>query len=166
MRNYPDTYPFLEPCLGCFENGLQQLSEKEENIIFLTNGDLSVNRLMDAMAKLVPGASVSLCFYMLCLRTAQHIHTLLKTKQVEQVNVYCTYKEEYVQDILDKTDQFFCVEKGCDFYLVVFENKDRRIMVGGYIPQTAGRGTINLCTLYNNVETQSLLMRTLKRFYK
>lgn len=166
MNPFPDSYPYLEPCLGCFENGLQKLSQQNGNVIFLTNGDLSVNRLLVAMAKLVPDADVTVCLYMCCLHTAQHIRQMLLNKQVQSVKVNCTSMEVGVRDVIDSEPRIDCNLKGCDFYLVSFENSQRTLMVGGYIPQTAGKGTVNLCTLYNDIESQKTLKRALARQYK
>jgi hypothetical protein len=69
---------FVEPCPGCFENQLQALSERPGNPVFLSNGDFTLARLIEAMSKQVYGGDLLLALYQL------HEVTLSKIAQLQQ----------------------------------------------------------------------------------
>lgn len=163
----PSGYPFLEPCLGCFENALQALSEQPGNPVFFSNGDITVNRFLQALSRLVPEAKVSVYLFSLFEQTARQLDDMVRMKDIESAAVYCSY----IDPLIEKSDSPFSHVSisdggGCYINLIHFQGKERSLLISGYAPQGPEKGALHFFQMYNDPESRSLIGRTVERHYK
>lgn len=166
-KGLPSGYPFLEPCLGCFENALQALSEQPGNPVFFSNGDITVNRFLQALSRLVPEAKVSVYLFSLFEQTARQLDDMVRMKDIESAAVYCSY----IDPLIEKSDSPFshvsiCDGGGCYINLIHFQGKERSFLISGYAPQGPEKGALHFFQMYNDPESRSLIGRTVERHYK
>lgn len=165
MTNLPDSYPYLEPCLGCFENSLQALSERPGSPVFFSNGDFTLERLLLALSKLIDGADLLICCYRLEEGVVNYIRKLRKEKVIAQVTIFCTYNASVVDGSDEEGIQI--VTCGMNTFLVQAHNKHRSMTVSGLFMQVMSSHSLELFVLHNDTEQQALIRKTLlTRFRK
>ena len=167
QKGLPSSYPFLEPCLGCFENALQALSEQPGNPVFFSNGDITVNRFLQAMSRLVPEAKVSVYLFSLFEPTARQLDAMVLRGAITSAAVYCSY----IDPLLEKSGYPYpnisiCDGGGCCMNLLHFRGKERNLLISGYAPQGPEKGALHFFQIYNDTESRSLIARTVERHYQ
>lgn len=166
MNRLPDSYPYLEPCLGCFEDALMALSERPGNPIFASNGDISLVRFLRAMARLAPHADVTICVHTLFDETACKLHDMLKKGEIRSASIYCSYIDPSQERVCGNYPDIRICDTGCYSGLIDFIGDTSDLMIGGFMPQNAAIGSLCLYTLFTEPNTRSAIRKTLERHYK
>ncbi len=166
MGNLPSSYPYLEPCPGCFENALQALSEKANNPYFVMNGDVDVCRFLHAFSRLIPKAKATLCLHAVYPSTLDCLEKMIVVGELQCATVFCTEVNVMANTWESKYPHVLICDAGCSAYLIDFEGESRSLTLSGYVPQNMGTGTLNLFTLYTDPEMCSGIRNLLKRHYK
>lgn len=78
---------FVEPCPGCFENRLRELSEMPGGAVFLGAGDFTLSRLIAAMSTMMHGGEVALSAYRLEQSTVDILLQLKDNGSITEASV-------------------------------------------------------------------------------
>ena len=167
MNKLPDSFPFLEPCIGCFEDALQALTEQPGNPVFFSNGDFTLNRFLRAVSRLVHGGDVMICLHYLTLDTIDYIVSLQEEGRLEEAVVFCALSDRSEMQDSAKYKRVHIVECNNRSFFLQARNKDRCVTLSGLFVQQLSSGTFESYTLYNDAGTQQMIHDTIyKRFRK
>lgn len=159
MNNLPDSYPYLEPCLGCFENGLQALSEHPGSRVFFANGDFTLERLVLALSKLVNGADLLISCYRLEEGTVAYILKLKAEGVLGEVIVFCTHDASSYS--AHPEDGFRVIPCGMNTFVIQARDEHRSVTISGLFMQGMASRGLELFVMHNDAEQQALIRKTL-----
>lgn len=160
-------YPYLEPCLGCFENDLRELSERSGSPIFFGNGDLSMNRFLLALCKLVPGADFTICCYSLLPSTMVYLADLRKAHDLGEITVFCNSYTDLDDFKKEKFASIHVIKADVNFFLLQATNASSSMTLTGVFMQDYPSRRLDLYTLHNDPAEQSLIRKTIyQAFHK
>jgi hypothetical protein len=154
---------FVEPCPGCFENQLQALSEQEGNPVFLSAGDFTLKRLLEAMSRQVYGGDVLLCVFRLYECTLEALWGLQQQGMIGRVRI-----------VYGKEASFYKAEKYGAFEfrytpsyvnMLSIRNEKRMMTVTGWFSQQACSLSKECYTMINDPETQTTLRKVFERLF-
>lgn len=165
MNKLPDSYPYLEPCLGCFENALQALSEQPDSPVFFGNGDFTLGRLLRAMSKLVYKAEVTVCCYSLLPDTLDLIDTLQREDNLKDVTVFCKESVLSSRQKNNNNPHIEIVDAAVNFFLLQARNEQRSITLSGVFMQDYPSQRLEMFTMHNNPQEQDLIRKTIYRTF-
>ena len=159
MKN--KSYPFVEPCPGCFENTLMGFSDEPGSVTFMGAGDFSLKRLLTAFGKLMQGSDLLVCLFYLSPKTIDLLQEMLSNNSFKSISVlYCESDNFRMSTIDDK--RLRLVQTRINTCLVSAENSARMVTVTGNISQTPTH-TIELFTWINDNEQQAAIRRAMLR---
>lgn len=165
MNKLPDSYPYLEPCLGCFENALQALSEQPGSPVFFGNGDFTLGRLLRAMSKLVYKAEVTVCCYSLLSDTLDLIDALQREDNLKDVTVFCKESVLSSRQKNNNNPHIEIVDAAVNFFLLQARNEQRCITLSGVFMQDYPSQRLEMFTMHNNPQEQDLIRKTIYRTF-
>ncbi|WP_195375357.1 hypothetical protein [Parabacteroides leei] len=166
MNKLPDSYPFLEPCLGCFENALQTLSEQPGSPVFFGNGDFTLGRLLRAMSKLVYGADITVCCYSLLPDMLDLIAELQRNENLKEVTVFC---RESIHNGRQKEicyPHIHIIDAEVNFFLLQAGNGQRNITISGVFMQDYPSHRLEMFTMHNTPQEQDMIRQTIYRTFR
>lgn len=167
MNQLPDSYPFLEPCLGCFEDALQALTELPGCPVFFSNGDFTLNRFLRAVSRLVHEGEVTLCIHYLALDTIDYIVSLQEEGRLKDVVVFCHHYDRSEKLGGAKYKRVHVIECNNRSFFLQARNDSRCVTLSGLFLQQVSSGEFESYTLYNDAEAQQMIHDTIyKRFRK
>lgn len=164
MNNLPDSYPYLEPCPGCFENSLRALSERPGSPVFFSNGDFTLERLLTAFSKLAGGGCLILCTYRLEKKTVEHIRALMEQGLFDMAMVFCTINASGTDT--DMKGNLRVVQCAMNAFIVQAHNDHRSITLSGLFMQGLCSHGLEMFTLHNDPADQALIRKTLFSKYR
>lgn len=150
---------YVEPCPGCFENSLLELSERPGNPVFFGNGDFTLSRLLDALTRIIPGGKVMLSVYYLHSSTLATLATLLFRDRISEATV--------IYDVTE-TDLAYFKEITCVSYpvracILSIQGEKKNITLAGNFTQGDASGSLECFTMINDTEQQQQIRRLLKQ---
>lgn len=163
-NNLPDSYPFLEPCPGCFENALQALSERGGSPLFFSNGDFTLERLLTALSKIVTGGELVLCIYRLEKRTVERVQELLEMGGFTYATLFCTMDTSGIT--LPQDSKLRVIECGMNAFIVQAFNTGRSITLSGLFMQGLCSHGLEMFVVHNDPAEQLLVRKTLFTRFK
>lgn len=166
MSNIHDHYPYLEPCLGCFENDLQELSERSGSPIFFGNGDFTMNRFLLALCKLVHGADLTICCYTLLPSTMDFLVDLRENNGLREVTVFCNSSTDLERFKEARYAHIHIVKADIDFFLLQAANGNRSITLTGVFMQDFPSRKLDMYTLHNDPDEQALIRKTIYQAFR
>ncbi len=167
MSKLPDSYPYLEPCIGCFEDALQALTEQPGSPLFFSNGDFTLNRFLRAVSRLVHEGEVMLCIYYLSLDTVDYILSLQEEGRLKDTVVFCSRYDRSDKLSREKYKHIQIVECNNHSFFLQARNKDRSVTLSGMFIQSLPGNSFESYTLHNDPATQQMIRDTIyKRFRK
>lgn len=159
MNNLPDSYPYLEPCPGCFEDSLRALSERPGSPIFFSNGDFTLERLLTAFSKLASGGYLLLCTYRLEKKTVEYVRMLMEKGLFETVLVFCTINASDID--IDMCGKLCIIQCGMNAFIVQVYNERRSFTLSGLFMQGVCSYGLEMFVMHNNLDEQLLIRNTL-----
>lgn len=166
MNKLPASYPFLEPCLGCFENALQAISEQPGSPVFFGNGDFTLGRLLRAMSKIVYGADITVCCYSLLPDTINLIASLQREENLKDVTVFCRESVYNRQQKENNDPHIRIVDAEVNFFLLQARNEQRCITISGVFMQDYPSRRLEMFTMHNDLREQDMIRQTIYRTFR
>jgi hypothetical protein len=149
---------YVEPCPGCLENRLLELSGRAGNPVFLSPGDLTLRRLVVALAKLTqPHPKVFLVSFRFFGQTYDFLSEMIGQEMIGEADVF-TCQPEGVK-FGDSNIRVF--RTGTYVQMVALRSEVRTLMVAGPFQQVAPSYATELYTMVTNGDEQKRLLRAL-----
>lgn len=145
-----DSYPFVEPCPGCFENALRAIGELPGNPVFMGNGDFTLSRLLEAVAKLVYKGTVTLVLPSMGPTTLDALSRLHKAGYIERVNYICSPMARHESERLGEYPFIASYQTNVSMYLLSVDNGSGSMMITGIFRQERGSHDVELFTMIND----------------
>lgn len=165
MSKLPSTYPFLEPCPGCFENAIQALSEQPGSPVFFGNGDFTLTRMLTALCKLVPDPEIMICTYTCMPETLADIHSLVKKDGLKEAIIFSSDNRVSVDPVAN-SDSIHIIDAGVNFFLVQARNPHRSITISGVFMQDFPSRRLEMYTMHNDPDQQELIRQTIHKSFR
>lgn len=161
MASLHDHYPYLEPCLGCFENDLQELTERPGSPVFFSNGDFIMNRFLLALSKLVYKADLTICCYSFLPSTMDYLLDLQKNNNLGEVTVFCDQFTDLERFHSEAFSRIHVIQADVNFFLLQAVNESRSITLTGVFLQDYPSHRLDMYTLHNDPDEQALIRKTI-----
>lgn len=149
---------YVEPCPGCFENQLRELSEVPGAAVFLGAGDFTLSRILTALAKLVYGGEVLISTYRLEQSTVNILSRLKRDGSITAATILYDITDVDLTD----TEGIKAVHAATRAFVISVGNDNRRITITGMFTQDTASHSLECFTMINDPEQQSSLLRSLK----
>lgn len=160
---YPDDYPFIAPCPGCFENFLTDLWRQGDNTLFVSNGDFTCFRFAKAFGKIFPGCHVRLGVFLLESETLDKPGILLDNKSLSSVDIFYKIADDSLRDKSVRSDIRLHQVDTLSFFIQA-EKDDKPLMtIQGFMQQRIPSRSVELFTLIANQEQQNHIRRVFTR---
>lgn len=155
-------YPYVEPCLGCFENTLMGFSDEPGSVTFMSTGDFSLKRILRAFGRLMHGSDLLLCLFYLNSGTLELLQEMLQEEHFKSISVLYCQSDHNGLSTLNGDKCLKLVQTRINTCLVSAENDARMVTLCGNISQTTTY-CLELFTLINDNEQQTAIRRALLR---
>ncbi|MCD8176734.1 MAG: hypothetical protein LUE98_04640 [Tannerellaceae bacterium] len=133
---------FVEPCVGCFENRLRELSETDRNELFISAGDFTLSRLISALAVLTYGGEMIVTLWSLNESTRNTLNGLVKQGALKS----------------------WKAAEGNHLYAIWSENERNSLLVtGGFFFQDQTSMAYESFTMVNDPVTKEAFVRVIKK---
>jgi len=148
---------FAEPCPGCFENRLRELSEVPGGAVFLGAGDFTLSRILTALGKLANGGEVIISTYRLEQSTIDTLSRLIREATFAAATI--------LYDVIDiapgPIDHITTVHAAVRAFIVTVRNDTRQITITGMFAQDTASHSLECFAMINDPEQQRALSRHL-----
>ena len=162
---YPDNYPYIEPCPGCFENFLLKLKGLGGNHMFMSNGDFTLFRFMVAMAKMFPGCTIRVCVYCLMEETVEKAKKLLEENKVSLIVFYYN-RTDFEVSVYKDVKNLAMYEVDAVAYYVQAELNSALFTVTGVTQQGLPSRNVEVFTYIGDIDQQIMLRKAFIRQLK
>lgn len=156
-----DSYPFVEPCPGCFENALQTIREHPGNPVFMSNGDFTLSRLLEAVSKLVHKGDITLVLPDVAKDTLDTLERLSREEFVGNVTLVCYPLIKRDVDLINEYPFVSLYQSNVSMCLLDIDNGSGFLMITGLFRQERASRDLEIFTIVNDPEQRESIYKAL-----